>query len=387
MRVDRPIRVAHVATVDMTVRYLLLPQLIALRDAGFDVTAISAAGAHVDDLEALGIRHIPWRHVTRAWAPGSDLRAFAELREIFRAERFDIVHTHTPKAGLLGRVAARSVRTPSIVNTVHGYWASPDHPLSRRVPVMGLEWVGARFSDRELFQSAEDLAWARRRRIVRPGQGVSLGNGTDVSRFHRSAVSTDRLRDLRSELGISEDDLIVGMVGRMVAEKGYREVFEAARIVRSRFPNVRFLAVGEPDTSKADAIGPDEMRAASADVIFAGWRSDVRDLLAVMDVFVLASWREGMPRSAIEAAAMGLPLVLTDIRGCREVVRDGHQGFLVPPRAHAALADAICRLVGDDELRAVMGKRARERAEERFDERRVVSRVLDVYRELLRERR
>lgn len=383
MKVDRPIRVAHVATVDMTVRFLLLPQLMALRDEGYEVTAISADGEHVRGLAPLGIRHIPWGHVTRSWAPASDLKAFAELREVFHAERFDIVHTHTPKAGLLGRIAARSVGTRSIVNTVHGYWASPDHPLHRRSSVLGLEWLGARFSDRELFQSAEDLRWARRRRIVRPDQGVWLGNGTDISRFEPSAVSLERRRRLRSDLGIGDDEVIVGMVGRMVAEKGYREVFEAARIVRSRFPNARFLAVGEPDASKEDAIGSGEMSAASADVIFAGWRSDVRDVLSIMDVFVLASWREGMPRSAIEAAASGLPLVLTNIRGCREVVRDGVEGLLVPPRDHVALAHAICRLVGEGELRAVMGKRARERAEERFDERQVVARVLDVYRELL----
>ena len=386
MTSQRPIRVAHVATVDMTVRFLLRPQLVALRDEGFDVTAISAGGAHIDADTSFDIRHIPWKHITRSWAPGSDLRALRELREIFRAERFDIVHTHTPKAGLLGRVAARSVGTPSVVNTVHGYWASPDHALPRRLSVLGLEWVGARFSDRELFQSAEDLAWARRRGIVRPDQSVWLGNGTDVTSFRRSAVPIDRCTELRAELGIHDGDVIVGMVGRMVAEKGYREVFEAARIVRSRFPNVRFLAVGEPDASKDDAIGPRDMAAASGDVIFAGWRSDVRDLLAIMDVFVLASWREGMPRSAIEAAAMGLPLVLTNIRGCREVVQDGVQGLLVPPRDHVALADAICRLVGDDESRAVMGKRARERAEDCFDERQVVSRVVQVYGELLEAR-
>ena len=386
MTIDRPIRVAHVATVDMTVRFLLLPQLLALRDEGFEVTAISADGPHITDLEPLGVRHIPWRHATRSWAPASDLNAFLELRDIFRAERFDIVHTHTPKAGLLGRVAARWVGIQSVVNTVHGYWASPDHPFPRRASVLGLEWLGARFSDRELFQSSEDLAWARRRHVVRPGQGMWLGNGTDVSRFRAAAVSIDRLQELRSELGIRDGELIVGTVGRMVAEKGYREFFEAARVVRSRFPRVRFLAVGEPDFSKDDAIGHEEMSEASADVIFAGWRTDVRDLLGIMDVFVLASWREGMPRSAVEAAAMGRPLVLTNIRGCREVVRDGVEGFLVPPRDHATLADAVSRLVSDPELRVVMGTRARERAEDCFDERQVISRVLEVYRGLLTRR-
>ena len=380
---QRPIRVAQIATVDITHRFLLLPQLLGLRDEGFEVTAISAPGSYVADLEAQGIRHLAWRNATRSWAPGSDLHAYRELRQLLRRERFDIVHTHTPKAALLGRVTARRARVPAVVNTVHGYWASPDHPLRRRMPVLSLEWLGARFSDLELFQSAEDLAWARRRRIVRRDQGVWLGNGTDLAVYRPSAVPPERAAELRAELGISEGDLIVGTVGRMVAEKGYREFFHAARMVRSAHPHVRFLAVGEPDASKDDAIRPDEMEAASRDVIFTGWRTDVRDLLGIMDVFVLASWREGMPRSAIEAAAMGLPLVLTDIRGSREVAEDGRQGLFVPIQDPAALADAIQRLVGDDELRGRMGDEARRRAEQMFDERRVVALVLDLYRQLL----
>ena len=383
MTTTHPIRVAHVATVDLTHRFLILPQLLRLRDEGFDVTAISASGPYVGELEAQGIRHIAWRHATRSWAPGSDLRAFRELRDLFRRERFDIVHTHTPKGGLLGRVAARRTGVPVVVNTVHGYWATPDHPLRRRLPVLGLEWLGAGFSDVELFQSAEDLAWARRRHIIRRDQGVWLGNGTDLTVYRQPAVPPKRVAELRAQLGIHEGDLVVGTVGRMVAEKGYREFFSAARMVRSAVPRVRFLAVGEPDASKDDAIGPDEMSKASRDVILAGWRTDVRDVLGIMDVFVLASWREGMPRSAIEAAAMGLPLVLTDIRGSREVVQDGVQGLLVPVQAPEALATAIRRLVDDAELRARMGDAARRRAEQVFDERRVVALILRTYRQLL----
>ena len=128
------------------------------------------------------------------------------------------------------------------------------------------------------------------------------------------------------------------------------------------------------DPSKADSLrSRGAATLAGVDVIFTGWRDDVRDLLALMDVFVLASWREGMPRSAIEAAAMGKPLVLTDIRGCREVVRPGVEGLLVPPRSPAALSDAIILLLRDRALRQRMGEAARRRAVERFDERRVTA--------------
>jgi ribosomal protein S18 acetylase RimI-like enzyme len=175
-------------------------------------------------------------------------------------------------------------------------------------------------------------------------------------------------------------------VGRLVAEKGYREFFSAAARVRAEIPETVFLVCGERDPEKADAIGDNEIERARKDVVFAGWRSDVRDVLSLMDVFVLPSWREGVPRSAIEAAAMGRALVLTDIRGCREVIRDGIEGALVPVRDPARLPDAISSLLRDTEKRTRIGEAARARAEQRFDERRVADTVVTTYERLLATR-
>ncbi len=381
--VTRAPRVAHVATVDLTLRFLVLPQLRALRDAGFDVTTISAPGPWVADLQAEGIRHIPWPSATRSWDPRSDARAFRELVAILRRERFDVVHTHNPKPGVMGRVAARIAGVPGVMNTVHGLYATPEDRPRRRAAVLAAEWLAARCSDLELYQSAEDLAWVRRRHLVRSDRSIHLGNGVDLTAFTPERAEEERIRKLRAELGIGEDELVVGTVGRMVREKGYEELFRAARIVRERVPGARFLAVGAADTDKADALTAEAIEAVRDDVVFTGWREDVSDLMAVMDVFVLPSWREGMPRSAIEAAASGLPLVLTDIRGCREVVRDGVEGFLVPVRDPVRLADGIERLLVDPSLRSRSAVAARARAEERFDERRVTRTVVDATRSLL----
>jgi len=367
-------------------RFLLLPQLMRLRDEGFEVTAISAPGPWRGEIEANGIRHVAWPHATRSWHPSADAAAFWELFRTFRRERFDIVHTHNPKPGILGRIAARWAGVPCVVHTTHGLYATKEDRLGRKAPVLAAEWLAARFSDLELYQSEEDLAWARRIGLVDPRRSVLLGNGVDPSRFDPSLLPAHRTRRLRSELGIPEGAVVVGTVARLVREKGYRELFTAAALLRRRFPDVRFLAVGPDDPEKADRIGEDEIREASRDVIFAGHRVDIPDLLAVMDVFVLPSWREGVPRSAIEAAAAGRALVLTDIRGCREVARDGIEGLLVPPRDPARLAAAIARLVVDPELRQRLGRAARARALERFDERRVIEVVLEEYRRLLARR-
>ena len=372
-----PVRVAHVATTDVTHRYLLLPQLRALRDAGYDVTAISAPGPFVPEIEAEGIRHLAWSGATRGWDLRADLRALGSLVRILRRERFDLVQTHNPKPGVLGRVAARVARTPAIVNTVHGLYATPQDRFPRRAAVLGAEWLAARCSHLELYQSEEDLDWARRARIVPAHRSALLGNGIDLRAFDPAAVSQQRVAALRRELGIAPEAVVVGAVGRLVAEKGYRELFEATRAVRAARPEVVFLVVGDPDDEKWDAITAEEMAASGEHVLFAGWRNDVRELLALMEVFVLASWREGMPRSAIEAAAMGKAMVLTDIRGCREVARDQREALLVPPRDPARLAQAIERLVEDAGLRSHLGAAARARACERFDEQRVIGVVLD----------
>lgn len=380
-----PVRVAHVTTVDITLRFLLLAQLLGLREEGYEVTAISAPGPWVGELEARGIRHIAWPHATRAWDPVGDARAFAALLRILRRERFDLVHVHNPKPGIMGRVAARLAGVPCVVNTVHGFYATEGDPARRRLPVVALERLAARLSDLELYQSEEDLAWARRIGLVPGRRSVLLGNGTDLEAFDPARVPPGRPAALRRELGIPEGAPVVGTVGRLVREKGYVEFFEAARRVRAEAPEVRFLAVGPADPAKADALARADLEADDG-VILAGYRDDVRDLLAVMDVFVLASWREGVPRSAIEAAAMGRAMVLTDIRGCREVARHGREGLLVPPRDAAALASAVAGLLADPGLRARLGRAARARALERFDERRVVERVLRCYRKVLTAR-
>jgi glycosyltransferase involved in cell wall biosynthesis len=377
-------RVAHVTTIDLTVVVLLMPQLRALRDAGYEVSAISAPGEFQAEIEAEGISHIPWRNATRAWDPMADLRACAELIGILHRGRFDLVHTHNAKPGFIGRIAARTVGVPRVVNTVHGFDATPDDPLTKRAAFMGLEWIAAQFSDLELYQGRQDQLRARRLGMVGSTKGRFLGNGVNLTRFQPDAVSPTSVKALKRDIGIPEGATVVGMVGRLVAEKGYRELFAAAALVHERFPQTHFLAVGDRDVAKGDCITDGEIKRAEEDGIsFLGWQRLMPNVLAAMDVFVLPSWREGVPRSALEAAAMGLPLVLSDIPGCRQLCRQGVDGFLVPLKQPAALAEKICRLVADPGLRMRMGAAAQQHASERMDERDVIRRLLDAYDWLL----
>ncbi len=377
-------RLAHITTVDLSLRFLLWDQLRAFRGAGFEIIGISAPGPWVAELKQDGLVHVAVPALKRRWAPLSDLRALVQLVRILRKLRPNIVHTHTPKAGILGRIAGRLAGVPIVLNTVHGLY-SIDGSRARRRFFLLLERLAARWSDFEFFQSREDLDMVQRLRIVDVSHSAYLGNGVNLQTFDPRQV--DRAR-ARARLGIPRGAIVIGTVGRLVWEKGYAEFFAMAERLKQSGYGAIVLAVGPPEPEKADAVPVgivDDLRQRGV-VRFLGMRTDVPELYAAMDIFALVSHREGFPRSAIEAAAMGLPLILTDIRGCREVVEDGRNGFLVPVRSPSALLDRVLRLAGDPELRARFGHESRLRAVAEFDERRVIETTLDVYRRLLLEK-
>lgn len=374
------LRVAHLATVDSTLRYLLLPQLESVVEAGGEAVGISAPGPDVGAIEHAGIRHVALQSSTRGFMPLNDLRSAWELWRILRAERFDVLHTHNPKPGLYGRIVGRLAGVPIVVNTVHGLYATREDRRMKRIVVYILEGLASRFSDAELVQSSEDLALLKRLRISSPKKTRLLGNGIDLARFDPDRFGEGDRRLVRDELGFGDGDVVVGMVGRLVEEKGFLELFEAASLLG---PGYQVVAIGPADRVKSDALQESVLRQAEErGVRFLGLREDVDRLCSAMDIFVLPSHREGVPRAAMEAAAMGLPIVATDIRGCREVVRDGVNGILVPPKDATALAEAIRRLGEGPELRRSMGEAGRQIAVQRFDERAVVRTVLDTYRRL-----
>jgi len=381
-------KVAHITTIDMSLRYLLLNQLRSLEEAGYKVIGISSPGSEVPIIEGAGIRHIAVRMTRSPFTPFQDLRALWQLYRIFRHERFTIVHTHNPKPGFLGQIAAKIAGVPIIVNTLHGfYFHDHMHPAIRRFYII-LEKIAARCSDIILSQNREDIETAIREGICSPQKIKYLGNGIDVERFNPANLSSCDIIRKRAEVGLPEGARVVGFVGRLVREKGLLELFAAARIVRKRVPDVRFLFVGPVDTHKRDALTPDTaQRYGIADIChFLGIRQDMPELYALMDVFVLPSHREGFPRAPMEASAMKVPCVVTDIRGCREVVEHGRNGLLVPLGDVQALADAIVELLTDREKARHMGEEGRRMALERFDERLVFEKLKTEYARLLQEK-
>jgi glycosyltransferase involved in cell wall biosynthesis len=376
-------RLVHLTTADISLELLLGPQLQAFAAAGYEVIGMSAPGPFVERIEARGVRHVAVHNAPRSMAPHRDVLAVEELRRLFRDLRPDIVHTHNPKPGLYGRIAARAALVPVVVNTVHGLYALPEDRLAKRAVVYGLERLASTCSDAELVQNPEDVTTLRRT-LHEPASKITLlGNGVDLNRF-RPDPTGERRRLLRDELGVGDTTVVVGAVGRLVAEKGYQELFAAWERLALEPDDAVLVVVGPDDPDKADALPRSVVDTAKrAGVRFLGMRDDVDDLYHGLDVYVLASHREGFPRSAMEAAAVGLPIVATDIRGCRQVVTDGVNGRLVPARDEVALAAALGELVGDAGRRSTMGAASLERARREFDQQRCIDITLATYERLL----
>jgi len=379
-------RILHICAVGFTVKNLLLPQINYFLSQGLSVETACSPGPEVEKLQQQGYIIHPIQ-IDRRIAPGSNLNTIYQLRKLIAQQRYDLVHVHTPIASVLGRMAAKLAGVKRIIYTAHGFYFHDDMSPNQYRFYHSVERGAGWLTDLILTQSSEDLATAEKTGLCPKEKLRYLGNGVDLARFRRSNLIPAQ-QQLRQSLKIPDTaSLIVGMTGRITAEKGYLELIEALAKLRSQFPNVHLLVIGGQLSSERDAFQSQlnqiiETQNLESYVTFTGLRSDIPELLGLMDVFTLPSYREGLPRSILEAMAMELPVVATDIRGCREAVINGQTGLIVPPRNSEKLADAISQLLASPEMRQSFGKAGRQRIEAEYDERLVFDRLAAAYKEL-----
>jgi glycosyltransferase involved in cell wall biosynthesis len=251
-----------------------------------------------------------------------------------------------------------------------------------------LQRLACHISDLTVFYNPADRDVFLERGLAPPGRArVMAGSGVRCDRFDPAAVSESARRLVRNELGVRRDGIMVTMAARLIHSKGVREFADAARLLSGGEPPIRFVLAGEWDRQAVDALDEKEVMQLRGTVVWAGERPDMPALWAASDVAVLASHGEGLPRALIEAASMGLPLVASDVPGCRQVVEQDVNGTLVPVRDAAALATAILRLARDPALRQRWGKASRRQALARFDLRLVANALAEIYRALLTQQR
>ncbi|MBX4200628.1 glycosyltransferase family 4 protein [Candidatus Parcubacteria bacterium] len=377
-------KICHVVSADMTVEFLLKGQLGFLMDQGYEVSVVCPEGKWTEGIDTrLGVKIIP---ITRRLSPFSDIVSLTRLFFYFKKEKFDLVHTHAPKPGLLGQLAAKMAGVPRIVNTVHGLYFTQDSSFIKKNFFVAMERTAASCSSLIFSQNREDMEVMIKNRVA-PSQKIKyLGNGVDIGKFSPERFSREDISRKKQGLGISGSGSIIGIVGRLVREKGYLELFEAMQFVAKNHPDTKLLVIGPEEPGKKDAIrqGIVKKYNLQGKVIFLGRRSDVDQLYPLMDIFVLPSWREGFPRSVLEAMACQRAIIATDIRGCREEIENGESGILVPARNAKALGEAIVFMLEHKDQAQEMAKNANIRAQREFDERLVFKRILEGYESLIR---
>jgi glycosyltransferase involved in cell wall biosynthesis len=360
-----------------------------------DAYHVAAAGTRPELAKKFADAGYTYFHypMSRGVAPLGDVRALVTL--YLQIARFapHIVHAYDTKPGVYACLAASLAGVPVIIGTVTGLGSLYErNDLRTRVIRLVYELIQRLSSARAsqtMFQNRQDLEQFVARHIVPAAKAIVIpGSGVVTAQLDPARFSADQREQLRHSLNVPSDGRLVTLVARLIRSKGVCEFAEAARLVRRQMPAARFLLVGAADHESVDRLTPAEIEKLSEVVSWVGPRRDIPELLAASDLFVLPSYlREGIPRSLLEAAAMGLPIITTDSPGCNDVVQHGGNGLLVPPRDAAALAEAILSLLPDPDLCHRFGAASRHRAVEQFDLAVVVRKTRDLFDKLLNESR
>ncbi len=380
-RPDARLRILHVVTMlEMGgAQWNTILSAEEARRRGHESWVAAAPGAlEKEAADRLGRGYIPVRSLVREIAPVRDAEALSTLREIIRRLRPDIVHTHSSKAGILGREAARAEHVPAVVHTAHG-WAFHDHqPPVVRAIYQAVERRAARLTDRIVVVADANREKALSAGIGRPEQYVTIRSGISVD----TALLMQR-GETRRELDIPPEAPLMIAVGNFKPQKAPIDLSRTAARVLAANPDAHFIVAGDgPLRAKVEAL----LAPWSSRVRLLGWRSDATRLLAASDLLLHTALFEGLPRVILEAAALGVSCVSTNVDGIPEAVRDGDTGMLFPPGAVENMADAAGELLRDRDRRAAMGDRARVAFRDEFTLEEMFRRLEHLYQELAAEK-
>lgn len=354
----------------------------------FDIGAVGSHPALRAKFLSEGFEYSNY-HLNRKVNPLSDLLTLGQLISLFRKQRPMIVHTFDTKPDIWGCLAARLARVSVIVGTLTGLGPDSDEGNLKSRSVgriyQQLQKSVSNFSDMTIFQNHDDAHQYLSKGIVPEQKStVILGSGVPTELFSRQKVSTKELEQLRQDLKIQPNEIVVTMISRVIRSKGVFEYLESAKQINVEHPNVRFLLIGAEDKASLDALNDDEIKELKQGLLWPGFKKNIPAVLAASDIFVLPSaYREGIPRVLLEAASMGLPIVTTNSAGCNEVVKEAENGFLVEVGNSVALNRAILLLIEQPQLRQQFGNASRQRVVKYFDISVIAQQTESLYQQLL----
>jgi glycosyltransferase involved in cell wall biosynthesis len=380
------LKVCQLCAVDFTIKHFLTPLIDGMVKEGWHVTSICLDGNYVKDLRLKGYRIITTK-ISRNYNFFSHLISVYRLYKIFKEEQFDVLHVHTPVAALIGRLAGRLAGISVIIYTAHGFYFHDEMGKAKRYFFVFLEKLASRFHDLLFVQSSEDAKLAKIFNLANKNRILEIGNGVNLHVFR--PLTAQEYSYSKAQLKIPKEAKVVGVVGRLVKEKGYLEFFSAIQSIYHKIPDFHVVIVGSFSAEERGQAVTEELmqlkKLMGDRLHFLGYRDDVRIILGTIDIFCLPSHREGLPRSIIEAMAMGIPVIATNVRGCRELVVPGVTGMLVPSKDSKSLAQAICKLIYDKQALRDYGKSSVLLANEKYNEHFVVNMQINKIKLLLKK--
>jgi glycosyltransferase involved in cell wall biosynthesis len=350
----------------------------------YEVLAVSSPEKMLNEVAIHEGVRIAAVDMTRAITPARDLKALWKLYRLFRKEKPTIVHTHTPKAGFLGMMASRLAGVPIRMHTVAGMPLMESTGLKRTI-LQSVERITYKCAT-GVYPNSKNLAefiyrnkFCKRDKLKVLGNGSS--NGIDTDFFQCTPAITLLADDVRNRLSLSEKDFVFLFIGRLVKDKGIEELVDAFIQLKQTNPGIKLLLVG-PYEQELDPVSPKTIRLIQhdADIIHEGFQQDIRPYLAISHLLTFPSYREGFPNVPMQAGCFGLPLIVTDINGCNEIVEHKKNGLIIPVKNSEALRLAMLSLLTDELLYSALKKNARKMILERYDQKKFWSLLLEEYR-------
>ncbi|AVV35239.1 glycosyltransferase family 1 protein [Halomonas sp. SF2003] len=378
------LRISHLQLLPLLsgVQRVSLDELERLDAYSVRVLVCQSRGPLTKGAEASGASVIVVPDLVREINPLRDIKALWYLWNCFRREKFDVVHTHSSKTGVIGRLAAKLAGVRCVVHTVHGFAFPAATSSLQRILFHTMEWIGARCSHRVICLH-EDDAKICREKLGLPDERIEImANGIDLQKFHPLSLEDDR-DALRGRVGLPADRKLVVMVGRLWEQKNPACLVEAyCQLWASGDPEADLVLVGD-GALKESLEARVKLAGLEPHVHFLGWRTDTPELLRLCDVFVLPSRWEGMPLAILEAMGCGLPVIVSDIPGNRHLVHHAENGLLFPVENSGSLASALVELLENASLRIRLGASGRAKVEAEHDIQQRVQNMEALYRDVL----
>lgn len=389
-------KIAFLSHVDYSLYLFRLPIMLELKRQGWRVYAICPRGSISDKFKEFGIEHVEYKIERKSLNPIKEIKVLLDLYNVLKSLNLDILHTFAYKPNIYGTIAGKLAKVPIIINLIEGLGSLyvEDNLKVRilRTIIENLSKITFRLPNKCIVINSDDMNYLISKRILPKEKGILIKSvGVDTEEFDPKKINPQRIEALRKELMLGDDQVIVLMISRLLIHKGILEYFKSAEILKEKYGDkVEFLIAGDFDPGNPYNISKEILLSFIERKIikFLSWRNDIKELLAISDIFVLPSYyREGIPRTLLEAASMKKPIITTNSVGCREVVEDGKNGFLVPVKDYNSLAKSIEILINDENKRKEFGEYSREKVIKEFDVRKVLKQYLDLYNSLLNERK